>query len=288
MSYRDFIITEADKSEIIAFDILFRINAQKFGEAGVLLNRANEWLEPKFRELFDRGLLVVNERDHYALSASGKNLLLDYGKMFQRFKDLSIFKCVYPNAPAPERADEPDERFGAFSEEANPPQSEDYRVLIFENFCQREGLRPPLHLFVFFSLIENIRLLQSEEDWVWGLASGQVFEALQSVIESQPSAESIAPEGWSANDIVEAIYSAGMAEMKRSFKHDPHKISLEQLQSENKKFWIEETIIEEQRNDSPYGLGYAYYDPYWDHRVSLGSAFCVGAFAGLATCALLS
>jgi hypothetical protein len=288
MTYRNFHLTESDKSEIINFDILYRINAQKHGEAGVLLNRANEWLEPKFGELFAQGLLVINERDHYALSASGKALLLDYGKMFQRFKDLSIFKCVYPQAPAPQHEGDPDERFGAYAEEAHPPQSEDYRVLIFENFCQREGLRPPLHLFVFFSLIENFRLLKGEEDWVWGLASGEIFTSLQSVIESHPNAESIAPEGWSANDIVDAIYTAGMAEMKRSFEHEPNKISLEQLQNDQKNFWVEETITENISDNRGYPQGVTYYDPYFDPRVSVGSALCVGAFAGLATCALLS
>ena len=284
MNYRQFHITDAQKNEIVEFDVLYRINAQKNGEASVLLNRANEWLEPKFQELLNDGLLEINDRDSFALSETGKSKLQSYGVMFKRFKDLSIFKCVYPDAPPPEHEGEPDQRFGAYSEEANPPHSEDYRVLIFENFCQREKRQAPLHLFAFFSLIENLRPNDSEEDWVWALSTGELFTRIESAINSQPNAESICPEGWTEDEIIDEIYKAGMAERQRCFKNDQDKMSPDTLQQDQQDFWVEEITetIEDDRHEmmhDPY-----YYDP----RPSYGSAILVGAFAGLATCAILS
>lgn len=284
MNHRQFKITDTQKNEIIEFDVLYRINAQKNGEASVLLDRANEWLEPKFQDLVGSGLLEISDRDSFALSKAGKSKLSDYGVMFKRFKDLSIFKCVYPDVPPPEREGEADQRFGAYSEEANPPHSEDYRVLIFENFCQREKRQAPLHFFAFFSLIENLRPNDSEEDWVWSLSSGEIFSRIETAVSSQPSAESICPEGWTQNEIVDEIYKAGMAERQRCFKDDHDKLSPETLEQDQQDFWVEEvteTVIDDRNEmmDDPY---------YHDQRPSYGSAILVGAFAGLATCAILS
>lgn len=288
MAYRQFSIDEAQQNEIVEFDILYRINAQKNGEASVLLDRANEWLEPKFREMLQLGLLAINERDSYSLSEKGKEKLLAYGTMFKKFKDLSIFKCVYPEAPAPDEG-QVDERFGAYHEEAHPPMSEDYRILIFENFCQRENRKAPLHLFAFFSLVENLRPNSSEEDWVWALSSGELFPRIEEAVNSQPNAAAICPDGWTENDIVDEIYKAGMQEMKRCFDHDRDKLSPDNMEDDQKEFWVEEVVEERygDRDGDQYGYD-PYYDPYFDPRPSMGSAILVGAFAGLATCAILS
>lgn len=287
MGYRTIHIDEAQQQEIIEFDILYRVNAQKNGEASVLLDRANAWLEPKFSEMTAAGYLEINERDNYALSEKGKQRLSQFGAMFKRFKDLSIFKCVYPEAPGPENEGDVDERFGAYHEEAQPPYSEDYRVAIFENFCQREGRKAPLHLFAFFSMIENIRPSQSEEDWIWALSSGELFDRIQAALESQPNAASICPDGWTENDIIDEIYRAGMKEMKRCFENDRDKMDPDALANDQEDFWIEEVIEDDPRHyDQREPM--VYYEPYYDNRVSVGSALCVGAFAGLATCAILS
>jgi hypothetical protein len=208
--------------------------------------------------------------------------------MFQCFKDLSIFKCVRPDADAPS-PHEPDDRFGAYSEHANPPESEDYRLLIFENFCHRENRAAPLHLFVFFSLVENMRPQQSDDDWIWGLESGELANKIQNIVQSQPSAEEICPEGLTPDQLVDAIYEAGIEELKRCAKMDQNKYNLNDVQQDQADFWQETVITEEVTESSPHHQEF-YHDPYpeWDNRVSMGSALCVGAFAGLATCVLLS
>lgn len=273
-----------EREEILLFDILYRINAQKHGKTDLLLNRADEMLSERFAAFHSQGFLETSE-GHYVLSQKGKAQLEAFGVMFQRFKDLSIFKCVIPDAPPPEPGS-PDARFGSYHEHPDPPHSEDYRLLIFENFCLREGRHPPLHLFVFFSLVEDRRPAAGEDDWVWDLASGTLFETIAEIIHSQPTADDIAPEGLDGNGIVDAIYQAGMAEMKRCFERDRHKFNPEVMDRDRQDFWVEETVEESHRGPDHHHD--AYYDPYYDPYPSAGAAFCVGAFAGLATCYLLS
>ncbi len=275
---------EQHLKEILDFDILFRINANQDGETSVLLERANAWLEPHFQSLHQRQLLEISERDRYALSQKGKILLTKYGVMFQCFKDLSIFKCVYPDAEAPQEG-QPDLRFGSYHDQAKPPHSEDYRVLVFENFCKRENRVAPLHLFVFFSLVENMRPLQSEDDWIWALESGELLDNITSIIHSQPSAEDICPDGMHPDDMVDAIYQAGVDEVKRCAQFDREKYDPDQIQRDQEDFFQETITVEVEESG---GHDMPEPPPQWDHRASIAPALCAGAFAGLATCALLS
>lgn len=281
MSFRNFQIGELEKQEIIRFDLLFRINAK--GSLSVLLDREQEFLEQEMVYLLNEGLLQINDQDEYELSEKGKETLLNYGKMFQRFRDLSIFKCVYAHEAEPTEG-EADRRFGSYEETACPPESEDYRLVIFENFCKRENRKCPLHLFVFFSLIENLKIEHEESDWIWKLANGEMFTLIEDIVNSQPTAEEICPEGLTPEELVDEIYLAGMKELKRCYLQDQKKYDFQVQHKDSEPFWVADPNEELAARANHYH----YYEPYFEPQVDLGSALFVGAFAGLATCALLS
>lgn len=282
MTSRNFSIGELEKKELLTFDLLYRLNAKK--SMSVLLDREQEFLENSFTEALAEQLIQINSDDEYELSQSGKEKLIHFGKMFQRFKDLAIFKCVNSELPEPKNGQK-DQRFGGYHDQATPPETEDFRVMVFENFFKRENRKAPLHLFVFFSLIENLNLDNQEEDWIWQLANGSIFDELKEIIDSQISAEEICPEGWTENEIVDEIYRAGMKELKRCYEEDLQKFNPEEQYQDQGNFWKEDLPHRHNQEDSRYN---DYYEPYWEPQVGVGTAFCVGAFAGLATCALLS
>jgi predicted transcriptional regulator len=285
MNYRTFKFDKTKKDEIILFDILYRLNSDSSSKSHKLIDRSSDLVSDYYQQLLDSDLIELKNESNYTLTQSGKDKLTEYGKMFQKFKDLAIFKCVYPEGSAPDD-DEPDERFGTINEEANPPVSEDYRIAIFENFSKRQKRHAPLHLFAFFSQIENEPLHSKGEHWLYDLISGKYFNELEDIINTQISAESIAPDGWSDDEIIDVIYEAGMKELNRCFEEDQDKFNQEDLQSNESDFWIEETVYESDCDDYYYRDPY-YYDPYWEYDAGIGSALVVGAFAGLATCALL-
>ena len=68
----------------------------------VLLDREQEFLESSFTTALADELIQINSDDEYELSEHGKEKLIHFGKMFQRFKDLAIFKCVNSELPEPE------------------------------------------------------------------------------------------------------------------------------------------------------------------------------------------
>ena len=288
MKYRDFKIGEIEKKEVILFDILYRLNSNPESKAHKLIDKSIELVSEYYQELQNDGLVEIVDQNNYTLSESGKQKLHEYGLMFQKFKDLAIFKCVYPDGAEPDES-EPDERFGAINEEANPPNSEDYRIAIFENFAKRQNRHAPLHLIAFFSQIENEPLHTKGEHWLMDLISGKYFSELKEIIDSQLSAEAIAPEGWTEDEIIDVIYEAGMIELNRCIEEDNDKFGSDSIQNSESDFWIEETVYEydDDDYDDYYDRRNGYYDPYWEYDAAVGSAFVVGAFAGLATCALL-
>jgi len=280
------LLTEEQKAEIFRFDVLYRVNAQGKGEKSVFLGRGEELMEEEFHKALREGDLEITEEGLYRLSEKGRQVLTSYGKMFHEFKKMSIFKCVRPEAPPPEPG-EPDERFGGLSEVAHPPESEDYRLLIFDNFCRRERRNPPLHLFVFFSLVENRRIGIDDDDWAWDLVSGRLFQQIEEVMATQPRASQIVPEGWTEDGIVDAIYKAGMDELRRCTREDGQKYNLDSINREQSSFWVEREEVFE-TNHRPVILEPYRNDLVFDNRPSFGAGLCVGAFAGLATCYLLS
>jgi len=285
MKYREFKIDKTKKDEIIQFDILYRLNSDSNSKSHQLIDKSSDLLNDYYQQLLDNNLIQLKDNSLYALTQNGKDQLTEFGKMFQKFKDLAIFKCVYPEGSEPDEG-EVDERFGALHEEANPPISEDYRIAIFENFAKRQNREAPLHLFTFFSQIENEPLHSKGEHWLYDLVSGKYFNQLEDIINSQISAESIAPDGWSEDEIIDVIYETGMKELHRCFEEGDEKYNTEDIQANESDFWIEETVYESDYDDYYYRDPY-YYDPYWEYDVGIGSALVVGAFAGLATCALL-
>jgi hypothetical protein len=262
------------------------VNIQGKGEKSVLLSRAEDMLDGEFQKALSEGDLEITEEGLYRLSEKGRRVLSAYGQMFHEFKKLSIFKCVRPDA-APPAPGESDPRFGSLAEVARPPESEDYRLLIFENFCQREGRNAPLHLFIFFSLVENRRHDQNDDGWAWDLASGTLFQQIEEARMTQPRAHQIVPEGWTEDDIVDEIYKGGMAELMRSGKDDDGKYSLETINDDQSSFWMEKEEVYEDDYRPVVIERYNDYDEF-DNRPSFGAGLCVGAFAGLATCYLLS
>ncbi|MBF0197566.1 MAG: hypothetical protein HQL32_07640 [Planctomycetes bacterium] len=283
MSRNEFSLSQQEKDEIIRFDILYRLNATQNGKISVILNRCEEYLEKSYTKLHSEGLLEINSDNHYYISTQGKELLHQYGVMFQRFRDLAIFKCVFLDGAPPENEGDEDCRFGAYDEHANPPDSEDLRLALFDYFFTKENRKSTLGIIVFFSLIENRRVESDQEDWVWGLENGEIFADIEDIVNSQPYAADICPEGWSEDEIMEEIYMAGTTEMKRCFEADKAKCSQEESENDDKDFWIEEVVEERIIDDED-----DYYDPYWNNSIGVGSAFCIGAFAGLTTCAILS
>lgn len=279
-------LSAEQKAEIFSFDVLYRVNAQGKGEKSVLLSRGEDMMSEEFQRALTEGLLELTEEGLFRLSPKGRDALTAYGKMFHEFKRLSIFKCVRPEAPPPEEG-EADSRFGGLNEVARPPESEDYRLLIFENFCKREGRNPPLHLFVFFSLVENRNAYQDDGDWAWDLVSGRLFSQIEEAIATQPKAEQIVPDGWTEDQIVDEIFRAGMDELKRCGREDSDKYNVDSLNDEQSSFWTKEEEVSEIDTRPVMVEPYYGYDVF-DNRPSFGAGLCVGAFAGLATCYLLS
>ena len=279
-------LSPEQRAEILRFDILFRVNGQGKGEKSVLLSRSEDMLDDEFQKALSEGDLEITEEGLYRLSEKGRLVLSAFGAMFHEFKKLSIFKCVRPDVPPPEGG-EPDERFGGLTEIARPPESEDYRLLIFENFCLREGRNPPLHILVFFSLVENRSFNQDDDGWSWDLANGTFFDYIEEVMATQPRAREIVPDGWTEDEIVNEIFQAGMNEVKRCGRENTEKYSLEAMNDSQSSFWIEKEEIFEDDTQPVIVERYRDYDEF-DNRPSFGAGLCVGAFAGLATCYLLS
>jgi predicted transcriptional regulator len=288
MKYRNFKIGKVEKEEIILFDILYRLNSNPDSKCHRIIDKSADIIDPYYQNLLNNNYIKVSEKAIYCLTDQGKEKIVEYGKMFQKFKDLAIFKCVYPDGNEPDES-EPDDRFGAINEEANPPESEDYRIAIFENFAKRQNRHAPLHLIAFFSQIENEPLHSKGEHWLYDLIGGKFLSDLEDTINSQLSAEAIAPEGWTEDEIIDVIYEAGMRELNRCFEEDRNKFSAEGIQENESDFWVEETVYEDEYDDYDdfYDRDPYYYDPYWEYDAAVGSALVVGAFAGLATCALL-
>lgn len=291
MSFDNFKLTEQHKKEILFLDVLYRINQNPEHEMNKVISEKTDVINSVFDELLAESLISISDKQVYVLAEQGKEKLHQYGLMFQKFRDLAIFKCVFPEEQGPEEEGQIDQRFGALAEQANPPLSEDYRLAIFNNFCQRENRACPAHLFVFFADLETLPLHERDENWVFNLASGSYFAELESRVQSQLSADDFCPEGWTDDEIVEAIYEAGMAEMKRCFDNSDSKFDQQNIQEQDDNIWIEEVVTErdyEDDDDDYYHRGRGYYDPYWSYEPGIGAGFVVGAFAGLATCALLA
>ncbi len=271
--YRDFSFGQTQQLEVREFDLLYRINATRNGKSPSLMEGAADLLQDSCQLLLNRELAILDASHHYQLTEKGNSRLCDFGRMYQRFRDLGIFKCVYPEAEAPQD-NEPDPRFGGYEEEACPPESEDFRVAILELFFSSQNKIAPLHICAYISYLEYLTPSEISKELVADFANGSLFNNLKLIIDSQPSAEAITPEECSEEEIVAEIYNAGMVEMRRRLIENPS--LLQRIRQDDQKFWIEEL------GDSSLIRNGNYYKPYWNLDYTIGADFCVSAFAGLA------
>lgn len=270
---QDIKISQEHQNEIKLFDALYRVNSKN--GFSVLLDDQNEYLDPYLQALLNQKMIVIQSNHQYALTELGKKILSEYGKAFQRFCDLSIFKCVFPDAEAPQSG-QPDQRFGGFDSIADPPHSEDYRFAIFENFAKREKYKAPFHLISYYLLMLNTNI--EGEDWAWKIKTGEIFLELEDIINSQVSVKDITPEDWNENEMIDLIYEAGMKELERCFNEDREKYSMEQVQKPFQSDFDDDDHIENS----------TYYEPYFANDYLSGAGMLIATFAGISTLALLS